>query len=161
MIEHLPDPPCAFGAGYMGGKCTRRTAPSYSRSPVPARLSADHSVTCGGALESRKIVDYRAAQRLPRGGGGRPGAPPTWRRRGWSECPELCCRSAYLGGGLSWCMPAALCAGRCGLMGNNNTTTNPRKIFIHSAAPGPELPSGRPRPGGPKAGGRGAKGDSE
>ena len=58
--------------------------------------------------------------------------------------------------GLGWCMPAALGAGRYGLMGNNNTTTNPRKILIHSVAPGLELPSGPPLSEEPK-GGRGFK----
>ncbi len=50
-------------------RCTSRTSQQISASPAAARLPADQVPVCGGALENRKTPGYRAALRLPRGGG--------------------------------------------------------------------------------------------
>lgn len=85
--DFLPSPlACAFGAGFHGRECTRRTCSRISASPGSVGLAAGHGARCGGALEGRKIVGYRAAQRLPRGGGCRPGAPALGSSRGLVLC---------------------------------------------------------------------------
>ena len=85
--DFLPSPlACAFGAGFQGRECTRRTGSRISASPGSVGLAAGHGARCGGALEGRKIVGYRAAQRLPRGGGCRPGAPALGSSRGLVLC---------------------------------------------------------------------------